>query len=381
MYMNLKVNKTAYNIFNIKHSIMKKLIITILALMFLINFAHAQGCIIVRNITGLGQYNLTTNSFTNSNWQLTINTRYFKAYHDFKGSTDLKTPPANQNVIKSFSTDFDVTHFFNKGWSIDVSLPISANSRTSDLEHGGLNTPRYTTHSFGAGDLQLTVFKWLLPIHTDEKGNMQLGLGIKLPTGDYRYQDYFHWDDTTKVLAPVNASIQLGDGGTGIVTQFNTFYFFGKHLNFYGDFYYLINPREQNGVPATLGGRPISANVIKAGGDMVSVPDIYSLRAGFNLNVDNWAFSAGIRDEGSPVHDLLGNSLGSRRAGYTLSAEPGLVYKFKRTTLYTYVPFTVSHAIRQNLVDKNLTKLTGEYTLSAGGSGDYQIFVGIQFLL
>lgn len=360
---------------------MKKLILTSIASIVFSIYAHSQGCIIVRNITGLGQYNLTSNTFTSSSWQLSINDRYFKAYHDFKGTKNLKTPAANQNVIKSFSTDFDISHLLNRGWSLDLNLPVSANSRTSDLEHGGLNTSRYTTRTFGVGDLQLTVFKWLLPINASQKGNIQLGLGIKLPTGDYRYQDYFHWNDTTKVLAPVNASIQLGDGGTGIVTQFNTFYLFNKSINFYGNFYYLINPREQNGVPASLGGRPISATVVKAGGDEVSVPDIYSIRAGLNFDVNKWIFSAGIRDEGSPVDDLIGGSLGSRRAGYTLSAEPGIVYNFKRATLYTYVPFTVSHAIRQNLVDKNITKLTGVYTLSMGGSGDYQVFVGVQFLL
>ena len=220
-----------------------------------------------------------------------------------------------------------------------------------------------------------------MPINYTQKGNIQVGFGIKLPTGDYRYQDYFHWNDSIKVLAPVNASIQLGDGGTGIVTELNTFYFFDKTINFYGNFYYLINPREQNGVAASLGGRPIPVNTVKAGGDQVSVPDIYSVRAGFNFNVGNWAFAAGIRDEGSPVHDLVGGSLGSRRAGYTLSAEPGIIYKFKKVTLYTYVPVTVAHAIRQNEVDKNVSKLTGVYSVAMGGSGDYQVFVGVQFQL
>jgi len=41
------------------------------------------------------------------------------------------------------------------------------------------------------------------------------------------------------------------------------------------------------------------------------------------------------------------------------------------------VPVIVGHAIRQNVVDKNMTKLTGVYTIGLGGSGDYQVFVGV----
>ena len=75
-----------------------------------------------------------------------------------------------------------------------------------------------------------------------------MGLGIKLPTGDYKVQDYFYKNDSTKVLAPVNGSIQLGDGGTGIITQLNTFYFLSKNISLYANLYYLINPRDHNGV-------------------------------------------------------------------------------------------------------------------------------------
>jgi|ERR1017187_344849 hypothetical protein len=356
---------------------MKKLFLITSVFTLIVNFSYSQGCIAVRNISGFGQYNLTDNAFTTSTWQLNINNRYFTTYHDFKGSVDLHTPPQNQNIIKSFSTDIGITRLFSKGWSLDLSIPISANSRTSDLEHGGLNTPRYTTRAFGVGDITITAYKWLLAPRVKQKGNVQLGLGIKLPTGDYKYEDYFHWNDSTKVLAPVNSAIQLGDGGTGIITELNTFYFLNNTISFYGNFYYLINPREQNGVLATLGGRPASDLLKKSNGDAVSVNDVFSMRIGANYNLAKWAFSLGLRDEGAPVHDLIGGSNGTRRAGYTLSVEPGILYKLKSATIYAYVPVIVGHAIRQNVVDKNMTRLTGVYTIGMGGSGDYQVFVGV----
>ena len=344
--------------------------------------AKSQGCIVVRNISGFGQYNLTSNAFTTSAWQLNINNRYFKAYHDFKGKVDLKTPPPNQNIIRSFSTDIGITHLLNKGWSLALNVPVSANSRSSTLEHGGPNTPRHTTSAFGLGDVTFTGYKWLIRPSVNQKGNIQIGLGIKLPTGDYKYQDYFYRNDTTRVLSAVNPAIQLGDGGTGITTEVNTFYFFDtkQTVGLYGNFYYLINPRDINGTQYTQG-KPLDPFMLRIGAYDNSVPDVFSFRAGVDINLNHWAFAAGLRDEGTPVRDLIGKNNGSRRAGYTLSAEPGVIYKFAKSTVYAYVPITISHSIKQNLRDKEISSHSGVYTVSPGGSGDYQVFIGAQFQL
>ncbi len=360
---------------------MKKLILLSMAMVLAFGFASSQGCIVVRNISGFGQYNLTDNSFSTAPWQINVNNRIFKAYRDFKEDQDLHTPKPNQNVIRSYTMDISITRLLNNGWSLDFSIPISSNSRTTSVEHGGLNTARFTTRTFGIGDLRITAYKWLLGPSVSNKGNIQVGLGIKLPTGDYRYQDYFHWNDTTRVLGYVNPSIQLGDGGTGITTELNGYYVINRSFSLYGNLYYLINPREQNGVPASLGGRPVSLTAIRTDGGEMSVPDVYSMRVGAYYNLAKWAFSLGLRDEGAPVHDLVGGSKGVRRAGYTLSVEPGILYKMKKTTVYVYVPVVVAHSIKQNVPDKNVTKLTGVYTVGAGGSGDYQLFIGAQFKL
>ena len=183
---------------------MKTIIITTVFFVLFANSANSQGCIVVRNISGFGQYNLTNNAFSTSAWQVNISNRYFKAYRDYKEKVDLKTPAPNQNIIKSYSMDIGVTRLLNNGWSLDFSLPISSNSRSSTAEHGGPNTPRHTTRSFGIGDVRFTAYKWLLKPSVSQKGNIQLGLGIKLPTGDYKYQDYFYRNDTTRVLSAVN---------------------------------------------------------------------------------------------------------------------------------------------------------------------------------
>jgi hypothetical protein len=114
---------------------------------------------------------------------------------------------------------------------------------------------------------------------------------------------------------------------------------------------------------------------------MLSVNDQYSIRAGINYALKTWGFSLGIRDEGIPVNDIIGGSEGVRRAGHNLSIEPGIIYKFKLVSLYTYVPVIVSRETKQTLADKFKTSYTGTHTLTPGGFGDYLIFVGALFKL
>jgi hypothetical protein len=358
---------------------MRKFIIFLSAAIFHVNMACSQGCIMVRNISGFGQYNLTDNSFSISDWQLNINNRYFKAWRDFKGTRNQNTPKQNESIIRSYLMDLSLSKFLNNGWSLNFSLPVSSNSRETSLEHGGANTTRHTTRSFGLGDIRITAYKWLSQSAVKQRANIQIGLGIKFSTGDYKYQDYFYRNDSTKVLSAVNPSIQLGDGGTGIITELNLFYLLNpaRTISLYGNFYYLTNPREQNGTAFTAGRIPARIDSL-ANSFVVSVPDQYSLRAGLNFNIKDWAFSIGLRDEGIPVHDLFGGSEGLRKPGYNVSIEPGIVYKMKKTAFYAYVPFIITREIKQNVPEKFKTQYAGVYTASTGGSGDYQVFAGVQ---
>jgi hypothetical protein len=338
----------------------------------------------VRNISGFGQYNFFDNSFSTSDWQLNLTNRYFKSYRDFKGTTNLKLPDDSVQVNHIYNLDITLTRMLSHGWSLSFSLPVLSNSRSSKLEHGGVNNPRHTTQSFGLGDIRFTAYKWLLTPKAGQKGNIQVGLGIKLPSGDYKYQDYFYRKEDSLVLAPVNPSIQLGDGGTGIITEINTFYSLTKVLSVYGNFYYLINPRDVNGTSNLLGKIPTTLaqkNLIKAGGDINSVPDQYSIRAGVDMKTKNFLFSAGMRMEGIPVADLIGGNNGFRRPGFNISAEPGIVYLMKNASVYFYFPIIISRETKQSFPDKRMSEFSGTYILGQGGFANYVIFVGAQFKL
>ena len=346
--------------------------------------AIAQGCIIVRNISGFGQYNLTDHAFSTSDWYLNITNRYFKSFRDYKGTEHLKFPKDSIQTIHSFTTDFTISRLLQGGWSLSLSIPVSVNSRISKLEHGGISNPAHATRSFGLGDVRFTAYKWLLAPKANQKGNIQFGLGIKFATGDYKYEDYFYRKEDSEVLAPVNPSIQLGDGGTGIIAETNMFYIPGRRISFYGNFYYLLNPRDHNGTSNLLGRDPSSPsliNLVKAQGAINSVPDQYSLRAGGHVKFHDVLFSLGFRDEGIPVYDLLGKNNGNRRAGHNWSFEPGIIYTKGASSVYVYVPVVVATEIKQSVPDKRESAYTGKFILRQGNATRYFLLAGVQVRL
>jgi hypothetical protein len=106
---------------------------------------------------------------------------------------------------------------------------------------------------------------------------------------------------------------------------------------FTGNFFYLFNPREQNGTSTARGGVP-SASSILYGSSTMSVPDQFMVRAGIAYTKQDFGISVGVRDDCLPSKDLIGGSSGFRRPGYIISVEPGATYTFKHFSLYSYVP-------------------------------------------
>lgn len=201
-----------------------------------------------------------------------------------------------------------------------------------------------------------------------------------MPTGDYRYQDYFYRNDSVKILGPVDQSIQLGDGGTGITLEANTFYVFSKKASVYLNAFYLSNPREHNGVSTARGSAP-SVTAIAYGSDVMSVPDQYMLRVGANYALNHFSFSGGMRMECVPAEDLIGGSNGFRRPGYVISVEPVVAYKIKGTQFYISVPVAIERSRTQSVPDKIRTTKTGVYSQGDAAFSDYTINFGASFSL
>ena len=355
---------------------MKQLFILIAIITIAQYNVKAQGCVAIKS--NGGYCSSTGHGAANQPWTLSINHRYFRSYKHFVGTEEQKQRTAGGTEVVNYAhtTDFNLSKTLKKGWSVAMDVPIIANNRSSLYEHGGKS--RHSTQSFGLGDIRLGAYKWLVDPVRMTKGNVQLGLGLKLPTGDYKYTDKFFVNDSTNILGPVDQSIQLGDGGLGFTTELNAYYTISKNFSAYGNFYYLINPREQNGTSTARGGVP-SAATVRYGSDVMSVPDQYMFRAGVNYNYKTLTLAAGIREECLPSRDLIGGNNGFRRPGYIVSFEPGVTYGFKKFSAYAYVPMALKRSRTQSEPDRIRTKLTGVYAQGDAAFADYAINVGLTF--
>jgi hypothetical protein len=369
---------------------MKKYIYISLALLLaLISFSKsfAQGCVAIRS-TGNACMLAHADSNQHKQWVLTTSARYFKSFRHYSGSEENKDRLAQHTEVVNHtaSLDINLTRILNDRWSVMIDLPIISNARSSLYEHGLINgtnkfNERHSTHSFGIGDIRIAAYHWLLDPMVSTRGNIQLGLGIKLPTGDYDYKDYWYnvGPNGSKELRTVDQSIQLGDGGTGFTVEANTYYNLTHNFGVYANFYYLINPREQNGVRTyreTL--TPRLANEA-----IMSVPDQYMARGGVSYAVNSvtngLSIAAGARLEGIPVHDLVGGSGDFRRPGYVWSIEPSLNYSSGKFGFFVTVPVALVRNRTQSVTDKEYSAISGTFVRGDAAFADYSVNAGVSF--
>lgn len=347
---------------NIKTITMRKVFVLLfmLAALAAFNRVSAQGCVAIRSNGGFCTAGEEQGHVdTSAQWQLSINNRYYKSFKHYVGTVYQKQREVlgNEVINNAYTMDLAIYRILNPRWTLMLDLPISANARSQTYQQKGIYD-RFSTHSFGAGDIRIAVYRWLLDPVRMPKGNVQIGLGLKFATGNDNVQDYFKTSDSTKTFGPVDQSIQLGDGGTGITFELNGFYNFSHRVGVYGNFFYLASPVNQNGVSNAHGGTP-SASSIANGSNVMSVPDQLMARAGVSMQFNRLNVSAGMRDDCLPVYDLIGKSDGFRRPGYIISAEPGVTYVFKKISLYSYVPIALVRNRTQSVPDKITTQLTG----------------------
>jgi hypothetical protein len=365
----------------------KKLTLILCAFLLLTGSIRAQGCVAIRNITGFGQFAELGYGPDSSKWMLDFSSRIFEAYTFLEGTTKITPADLRTGVtLHEVTNNVELTRLLSRGWSIAVDVPVLANGTAGALEHA--SGDYHTTHAFGLGDIRLTVYKWLLNESSSDRGNIQVGLGVKFATGNYHSEDYFYDDPndpTAKVSAPVNVAIQLGDGGTGITTQVNAFYNFNKNISVYGNFFYLISPTDQNGVaawPPNLLPPNLVTLYHEATYDVNSVPDSYTCRAGANFIFGPWVATGGLRYEGVPAHDLIGQDDGLRRAGHIFSAEPGVQYKLKKSFLYAFVGLPIDRRTIITVPDERMAGITGmPVAPTPGHFANYLVYFGYSFTL
>ena len=256
-----------------------------------------------------------------------------------------------RHAIHSF--DVNLSYGLTDRLALGVTLPFMYDD-FSNIHGDG---KRHSGSSGGLGDVRLIGSAWVFKPDHHPNGNINLGIGVKFPTGDYRATDDYHLANGQTALRPVDIAAQPGDGGFGLMLQFQGYQRLVGNLFGYLSGYYMMNPRNENGTE-----RPSPTGTV-----VNTVPDQYLGRGGVSYIV--WpqrglSISLGGRIDGIPVNDVWGDSDGFRRAGYAVYVEPGLNWSFGKNVLSVSVPV----AVRRNLERT-------QYSF-AGGFADYLVVAG-----
>ena len=184
---------------------MKKIIFSLFVLAATYTNSNAQGCVAIRTVGGLntmehamhsGMHDMmadSTKKMETPKWDLNISGRYFKSYKHFNGTDEVTQRVTDGTDVRNFSRTMDISlvRQLNDQWSIGINLPLIYNERTSLYEHVSnvKGSPRFSTFSQGIGDIRITAYKWLIAPKAGNKGNLLGGIGVKLPTGNYKAVD------------------------------------------------------------------------------------------------------------------------------------------------------------------------------------------------
>ena len=331
---------------------MKKYLYSFICFMLLTSItqlAMAQGCVAVKNMSSCAM----TWGEESKGFQFSLNYRYFHSYKHFVGKEEQTERVENGTEVinNDNSINLGLSYTFNNRWSTSVIIPYVYIDRSSLYEHLGNGTStnpdqkRYHTQSSGIGDVRLIAYYNALGSYA--KGGLTLGLGVKVPTGKYNAKDFFHKPEGL-VESIVDQSIQPGDGGLGIITEFDFNHQIQGKFYGYANVMYMLSPRNTNGVKRS---QNLTDNIPKS--NEFSVPDQYMLRAGARYNVNGFQASLGGRVECIPSKDLIGDSDGFRRPGYIISAEPSAYYTTGAHTFGFNLPIALERNRTRSQIDKD----------------------------
>jgi hypothetical protein len=211
--------------------------------------------------------------------------------------------------------NFNATYQISSRFSVTADIPLLTASR-----HSNNSSIIYT--SAGIGDTSVLAEGWIWDPRERPNGNVQLGIGVLLPTGKDNVQNTIYSNGVTQTV-PVDYSIQPGQGGWGIPWQWaayknwrsSQFYFNGSYTMMTKD---LGARRSNTNNPVTLTQfNAVTDQYLMEGGVAHPIHSVRGLTVLF-----------GPRMEGVPARNLLpvGDNLGFRRPGFAISVEPGIQY-------------------------------------------------------
>ena len=257
------------------------------------------------------------------------------------------------------SLDLTVRYGVTSRVNFALTLPFS---RGVQVRYYADGKPHWVSAQ-GLGDASLIGNAWLRDPAESPASNLAIGLGLKAPTGNNRVMDDF-FTSTGTTRWPVDQSIQLGDGGVGIIVQTQGFSRLAGDFIGYLSGSYLVSPK---GTTSVQFPKPDGT----ASGIFLSVPDVYSGRIGLAHAISaagRVVGSLGVRIDGLTDRDLIGGSdAGFRRPGYAVFADPGLSVTMPKGALSLSAPVRIGQNFRPDLTPGHPV---------GGDLADFLIFAG-----
>ena len=309
----------------------------LLATLGLTTQSKAQGCVVAHSVGSVGGPDNDGGYLTAGHWQLNIDYRHLYSFRHYVGSVEQVYRTEGHSNVRNRVNLFDagLTYQITPRFSVEGNIPVEFASRRYNIEPGSLGGTVPAVQLIGdfglsgVGDISFMGQGWLWNPKHNPSHNIQIGLGVQMPTGRDNIQNKFApiaGGPATNNTA--DYSIQPGLGVWAIPFAVNSFQSISHSTQAYFNGSYLVTPDETNGVANVSPlGTPQPAQNAK-----VSAADEYLLQAGFAYMVaraPGLTVTAGLRKEGVPAHDLIGGNEGFRRPGYAVSFEPGVVYSMK----------------------------------------------------
>lgn len=276
-------------------------------------------------------------------WQFNFGWRYQYSDRHFTGFSEEEERDHEDSQVKNtiHMLTFGATYGWDEQTAVTITLPYFMNERSQ--QNRAFPGERRFTAARGIGDLSVLARRWLLDTQENPTHNFGVGLGIKLPTGEDNVQDSIKViadsdgdGDTEPMLRSqtVDQSIQPGDGGFGLIVDFEWFHQIGSFTP-YAYLGWIFTPQGESGVQT---GRS------KQGERVMSIADNYFARCGTMYALDSLpglSLGLGGRIEGVPAHDPWGKDHGFRRPGYAVSVEPSVILARGANVFSLSVPIAV----------------------------------------
>lgn len=323
----LQLSSHSHRVSGSSHRIQARFVAIALALVVALLFsptAWSQGCVLARspeNGLPTGQGGI----LEPHHFQITVGERHQFSYQHYVGDVyqEYRAQQGTQveNRINLLTTN--LTYQWTPRISFEIDAPWLFASRKSQ------NSPIKYAAS-GVGDTIIGFDTWIRNPEHAARGNASIGLGVLMPTGNDGVTNTVNTNTTgtgspVEVTAPVDYSIQPGNGGWGMVMQWAGYGQIGHSMTFYTDGDYIATQGGTNGVQ-----RGATLSATQPLNNYAAISDQYLLEAGVLVPVlheHGLGATFGPRDEGVPAKNLFPVSNdGFRRPGYAVTIGPGLEY-------------------------------------------------------